>query len=134
MGRSATVGTAGIWHRPFLAAFSNSGNIGASARRTGIHRQTVYKALDQFDDHDAVVCPVVSELYELAIVGGEHHPFKVIGIGGVFTRSVGLEVEGERAHPGVSCLPGPVALEERRVGDELGDGPAKGALQVGHLG
>ncbi len=47
MGRSATDCTAGIWHRPFLAAFSNSGNIGASARNARIHRQTVYKALER---------------------------------------------------------------------------------------
>ena len=77
MGRSATDCTAGIWHRPFLAAFSNSGNIGASARRAGIHRQTVYKALERdqtfrekFENaKEEAILQLETKLHELAIGG-----------------------------------------------------------------
>lgn len=77
MGRSATDRTAGIWHRPFLAAFSNSGNIGASARRTGIHRQTVYKALERDQTFQAkfekakeeALVKLDTKLHELALAG-----------------------------------------------------------------
>ena len=77
MGRSATDCTAGIWHRPFLAAFSNSGNIGASARNARIHRQTVHKALERdqtfrekFEkDKEEAILQLETKLHELALAG-----------------------------------------------------------------
>ena len=77
MGRSATDCTAGIWHRPFLAAFSNSGNIGASARNARIHRQTVYKALERDQTFrekfekakEEAILQLETKLHELALAG-----------------------------------------------------------------
>ena len=44
-GRSSTDRTAGLWKRPFLAAFANSGHIRASALAAGVNRQHVYTTL-----------------------------------------------------------------------------------------
>ena len=56
-GRSATDRSAKKWQRPFLAAYSNSGNLRASALRAQVSRGHVYRALEtdakfraEFDD------------------------------------------------------------------------------------
>jgi 20S proteasome alpha/beta subunit len=64
-GRSATDRTAGLWKRPFLAAFANSGNIRASALAAGVNRQHVYKTLNKDDAFRAEFDEAKEESIEL---------------------------------------------------------------------
>ena len=64
-GRSATDRTAGLWKRPFLAAFANSGNIRASALAAGVNRQHVYTTLNKDDAFRAEFDEAKEESIEL---------------------------------------------------------------------